>query len=207
MALILVRYWFAASNAADAAFYQIDLFEDLLLYRRFEPDLADAVIKRLQCHLWMSSPEFVVFGLASSKLLDVEKERLAAAILSQPRNELKPGKVAMPPLSQGASLASRVSNQSPYFFKSLGVGFGFLHEPVSDWEKIPAFLKFKAFIDTFPLTNDHTERVIKRTSDYINYGSKKDEDFQAVLQTVGNSIENVPNRINKQALISSYSSM
>lgn len=206
MALILVRHWFEASNAADAPYNQIDVFEDLLLFRRIDQPLADAVIDRLQNHLWMPSGEFVVFACASSKVPDAEKEKLAAAILQQPRNELKPGKVAMPPLRQGVSLASRASNQSPYFFLALGIGFGFLGEPVKDWANIPAFVKFKAFVDSVPLNNDHTERVIKRTSDYRNYGSRTDKDFQAVLQTVGTSIELVPNRRDKKALMSSYTS-
>ena len=60
-------------------------------------------------------------------------------IAEQPRNQLKPGIVEMKPLEPGATLASRVTPQSPYFFKELGVGFGFLTEPASTWPGIVAY--------------------------------------------------------------------
>ena len=165
LSLILVRHFFQTATAADAAKNQLDIFEDLLIFRRFDRPLANAVIKRLQTHLWFTSPEYVVFSLASRHLPDAAKQDLAAAILAQPRNRLRPGKVAMAPLTARATLATRVTDQSPYFFIALGIDMAFLDESAQDWPPIPAFIKFSNFVNCFPLTNDATERAIKRTSD------------------------------------------
>ena len=50
--LIFVRYWFLMTNGRDAAVYQLRLYEDLLEFKKFDPSLADAVITRMQHHLW-----------------------------------------------------------------------------------------------------------------------------------------------------------
>ena len=75
---------------------------------------------------------------------------------------------------------------------------------LSDWPDIPAYKVFCKFVDSFPLTNDHTERAIKRTSDYINFGSKGEQDLQAILQAVESAIARVPNRKTRKALIAAY---
>ena len=92
---------------------------------------------------------------------------MATTIYQQPRDQLRPGIVEMSPLATGVTLSSRVTPQSPYFFKALGVGMEFLNEPVSDWSSIPAFMKFSNFVHTFPLHNDAMENAVKRTSDFI----------------------------------------
>ena len=142
LSLILVRHFFSTSNAADAAFHQLDVYEDLLIFRQYDQPLADAVINRMQTHLWYASPEFVVFSIASRHVSDAEKQELGAAILAQPRDKLKPGKVAMTPLTAGASLSSRVTDQSPHFFTALGINMLFLDEPARDWPQIPEYIKF-----------------------------------------------------------------
>ena len=110
----------------------------------------------------------------------------------------------MAPLTAGATLATRVTDQSPYFFIALGIDMAFLDEPAQDWPQIPAFIKFSNLVNFFPLTNDATERAIKRTSDYIEYGNKGEADLQAFLSTVEKAIAMVPNRRTRAALISAY---
>ena len=109
-----------------------------------------------------------------------------------------------PRAKHGVTLASRVTEQSLHFFQALGVGRGFLSEPVTDWSQIPAFLKFCNFVNNFPLTNDASERAIKRTSDYLNFGGRSEEDLQSVLSSVEASVQNIPDRKSKSALKSSF---
>ena len=46
--------------------------------------------------------------------------------------------------------------------------------------------------------------MIKRTSDYSNFGAKKEDDFQAILSVVGQAIERLPRRSTKAALVKAY---
>ena len=90
MSMILVRHFFHAKNAADAVIHQLDLYNDLLIFRKFDQELADAIIKRLQRHLWYSCEEFVVFSIVSELISDDERAELGMAIHNQPTNQLKP---------------------------------------------------------------------------------------------------------------------
>ena len=208
LCLILVRLWFCSQRAEDAAFHQVELQKDLLIYKTKKHDnkgLAAKLLERMSSHLWYTSPEFVVFSLASTLVTNEEKKKMALAILRQPKGQLKRGKVSMRPLESTESLADRVGDQSLHFFDAWGVGTDFLSKPVEEWHGIPAYQKFVTLVKSVPLTNDATERIVKRSSDYKNIGSKSDLDFQATLQAVERAIENVPSRKTKKALLKSYS--
>ena len=201
LCLMMVRHWFCCSRAEDAAYHQLKLHEELLKFRNFDKNMADTLVERLFRHLWYTSEEFVVFALASDLVSKEAKQQVAEEILRQPKGKTKPGKVSMPPLVPGCSLASRIGSQSLHFFEALGVQTQFLSEPVNDWSSIPAYQKFASFVKNVPLNNDHTERIVKRTNDYAEYGSKSEEDYQAVLQAVGSAIERLPVRRTKRDFV------
>ena len=112
--------------------------------------------------------------------------------------------MAMRPLTPESTLVSRLGDQSPYFFVALGVGFEWLSEPVDTWEEIPAYQSFKAFAKDVPVDNAATERMIRRTYMYREYGRRKEENFQATLHLVGKAIEAVPKGNTKKALKKAY---
>ena len=70
------------------------------------------------------------------------------------------GMVTMDALTESTTLVSRLGPQSWHFFVALQIETEWLSEPVS---------------------NDSTERMIKRTSDYSNFGAENEDDFQAIL--------------------------
>ena len=55
-----------------------------------------------------------------------------------------------------------------------------------------------------PVSNEATERVIKRTSDYKDFGARSETDFQATLTMVGAAISQIPVRNTKASLINAY---
>ena len=83
-------------------------------------------------------------------------------------------------------------------------GTAWLSEPVSLWDQIPAVQKLAQFAHNMPLSNAAAERMVKRTVDFANYGARGEEDFQAVLQTVGASISRVPSRKTKLVIQGSH---
>ena len=145
-------------------------------------------------------------ALTSSLATVEEKSALARAIIHEAKTpNLLKGKIQMPPLSPGATLQSRIGPQSLHFFVALKIGTSWLEEPVDTWHEIPAFQKLAAFARSVPISNVACERMIKRTTDYANHGGKSDEDFQALLLSVGSSIEQIPKLTTKKALIKGLS--
>ena len=112
----------------------------------------------------------------------------------------------MPKLVPGCTLASHVGPQSVHFFEVLGINCAFLDEPISNWPNLPPYQKFCKFVKNFPLTNarTYTEHMIKRTSDYANFGPTKESKFQDLLQAVDRAIARVPCMRTKSALVTAF---
>ena len=66
VALVLVKFWFVMTNAADASVHQLKLYQELLELRLFFSTLVEAVIKKLQMHLWFLTEEMVPLAVTSS---------------------------------------------------------------------------------------------------------------------------------------------
>ena len=90
-------------------------------------------------------------------------------------------------------------DQSLHLFEGMGIGTAWLNEPVEDWDQT-----LVGFARRMPISNARTKRMIKRTTDYLNYGGQGEEDFQAVLHVVGSAIERVPSRKTKKGLVEAY---
>ena len=68
------------TNAADAPILQLQLYRDLLSIQPFFPSAVEAVIKRLQCHLYFVCEEMTPLALASPRLKEEERAALAKVI-------------------------------------------------------------------------------------------------------------------------------
>jgi hypothetical protein len=82
-----------ANRAEDAPQNQLDLYHELVAFRRFDRVLADAIIAKLFRHLWYTSEEMVPWALASSKTSNEEKAKIAGRLLEFPRDQLRRGTV------------------------------------------------------------------------------------------------------------------
>ena len=147
----------------------------------------------------------MVLAIMSKLVSEEERGVMAKAILELPRDQLKKGKMEMKPLVPAITLASRIGPQSTDFFHALRVGTTWLAEPVETWSDIPAFLKLQSFARNLPVSNDATERMIKRVSDFADYGGKSEIDFQSTLHTANAGIAHVPDHTTKKALAQAYS--
>ena len=79
--LVITKYWFKMTNAADAPILQLQLYRDLLAIQPFFPSAVEAVIKRLQCHLYFVSEEMTPLALASPRLSEEERAALVTVIV------------------------------------------------------------------------------------------------------------------------------
>ena len=124
--------------------------------------------------------------------------------MKQPSNSLEQKPVQMVPLVPSSDLPSRIGPQSLHFFEALKIDVKWLEEPVTTWNQIPAFMRLSTFAKNLPVANDAAERMIKRTTDYVTYGGRKEEDFQGTLHLVGKAIQKAPDRRTKAALVKAY---
>ena len=110
----------------------------------------------------------------------------------------------MEPLQPGDTLVSRIGDQSFHFFSALRTGHGWLSESAATWAEIPGYQTLENFAKNLPICNDATERMVKRVTDYADYGARPEADFQSTLIVAGKGIRNLPSSLTKKALIESH---
>ena len=85
--MAVTQYWFRATNAADTPVLQLKLYKDLLVLQRRYPASVDAVITRLQKHLYFLCEEMTPLALASDLLDDAQRSSLAKVLEKKKREE------------------------------------------------------------------------------------------------------------------------
>ena len=158
-----VRYYvpmfLTASQGADAPVNDLQLYKNLHLFKATDEDLADKALAILSRHLWYLTPTLVMFSLFSDKLNEDEKSRMAAKLLSLPRNaDTRFGKPEFPQLTVDTELSDLVTTDSWIFFDIIKVGKDWLGKSPADWDSDEDYKKAKEFVKTAKVTNDVAER-------------------------------------------------
>ena len=85
-----IPFFLTANIGADAAVNDLSLYKKLKKFQQVDKELADEALATLSRHLWYLVPNNVLFSLASNKLEDDDKSRIAARLmfLSKP-NKIK----------------------------------------------------------------------------------------------------------------------
>ena len=77
VSLAIVPFWFENIDGANAALHQLRLYQKLVNLRPHATVLVDAVVDRLQDHLWYVSEEITPLALASPLMSDEDRAELA----------------------------------------------------------------------------------------------------------------------------------
>jgi hypothetical protein len=88
---IIIRYWLEYAMTANATINQLELYQELLAYRKVDRELADVCIAKVQKHLYLyyTAEEMIVLGLVSKKVSAAERANMAKKLLEQPADQLK----------------------------------------------------------------------------------------------------------------------
>ena len=95
-------------------------------------------------------------------------------------------------LRQGVMKMTALEPKST-LFATLRVGYSWLDEPIETWPENPDYQKLYKFAH-LPVDNAATERMIRCTFLYCNYGKRSEDHLQATLAVVGAAIAKVPSR-------------
>ena len=70
----------SSTLAADAPANDLQFMKDMIKFRRRDPEIAQAVLQKLENHIWHLTQEVVPFALFSSTLSNKEKQEIAAKL-------------------------------------------------------------------------------------------------------------------------------
>ena len=184
--LLYSSAWLTCTKAADAPANDLRLYQDLLKFKEYDPEIAEVALNKLSNHKWYLSQELVVLAALSENTHEDDKSHIAAAILSH----TKPltytlGRPQFPPvITSASSLSDFIGPQSYVMLDLLDMGVEWLYSPPSEWDTFDCYVRAKAIINSVKVTNDVAERHIKTISDYSTKITADGEQRQCLLQVV-----------------------
>ena len=154
-------------------------------FRQTEKELADEALATLSRHLWFLAPSTVLFSLASEKLEDDDKSRIAVKLLQLPKpKETHFGLPTFPKLTEKTELRDLVTSDSWELFNILKLSPDWLAMPPSEWDTSPDYIEFRNFVRTVKVTNDCAERGVKLATDYSKSLTKDSLERSKIYQVV-----------------------
>ena len=180
-----IPFFLTANIGADAAVTDLTLYKKLKKFSQVDKELADEALATLSRHVWFLAPTTVLFSLASEKLEDDDKSRIAVKLLQMPKpKEMKKGLPTFPELSEKTELRDLVTSESWELFSILKLSAGWLSLPPAQWDTDPDYVEFRKFVKTVKVTNDCAERGVKLATDYSKSLTKDSQERSRIYQVV-----------------------
>ena len=157
-----IPFFLTANIGADAAVTDLTLYKKLRKFSQVDKELADEALATLTRHLWFLAPTTVLFSLASEKLEEDDKSRIAVRLLTlQKSKEMHQGLPSFPKLSDKTELRDLVTSESWELFDILKLSADWLALPPAEWDTDPDYIEFRKFVRTVKVTNDCAKRGVK----------------------------------------------
>ena len=180
-----IPFFLTANIGADAAVNDLTLYKKLKKFSQVDKELADEALATLSRHLWFLAPTTVLFSLASEKLEDDDKSRIAVRLLKLPKSkEMHMGLPTFPQLSDKTELRDLITSDSWELFDILKVSADWLALPPAKWDTNPDYIEFRNFVRQLKVTNDCAERGVKLASDYSKSLTKDSQEKSKIYQVV-----------------------
>jgi hypothetical protein len=188
-ALFYVKAWLSARSAADAPVNDLQLWNDLMWYKNFDPTVAQVAITALNIHLWYLTEEIAPFALFSTLLSDTDKKKIIRQLLrheNDTSSRLETGVPIFPQLSTSSPtyLSSLIGTNSWQLFRLLRVDNSWMNLPPMQWVTDAAYDEAAVFVHNCKVVNDMAERAVKLATDFAGTITKDEIQRQYLLQTV-----------------------
>ena len=187
--VVFAPYWLRIESSADAPAADLDFIRDLYAYRDIDEVMATEVLATVKNHLDYLTPDLAFLSLASKRVSDEEKQRLATAIAGVPLNlaafppiEATKPAVAITNATQIHELAqgSRVN----LVFQLLQLEPTFLHHHPTEWQHDESFQRLLKFIKNLRVTNVCAEHAVQLASTFAGKITRNEEQRQFLYSTV-----------------------
>ncbi|KAG0706298.1 hypothetical protein GWK47_024335 [Chionoecetes opilio] len=142
LGLFYTPMWMSSTLAADAPANDLQFMKDMMKFKRTDPEIAQAVLQKLENHKWYLTQEVVPFALFGSRLSDKEKQDIAAKLhATEKPNSFRRGKPMFPQVTAKTTLADLVGPESHLLLDTLGIEYDWLLQPVATWPRSDDYSK------------------------------------------------------------------
>ncbi|KAG0712250.1 hypothetical protein GWK47_018903 [Chionoecetes opilio] len=185
LGLFYTPMWMSSTLAADAPANDLQFMKDMMKFKRTDPEIAQAVLQKLENHKWYLTQEVVPFALFGSRLSDKEKQDIAAKLhATEKPDSFRRGKPMFPQVTAKTTLADLVGPESHLLLDTLGIEYDWLLQPVATWPRSDDYSKALEYVSNVKVVNDIAERGVKMMTDFANIITTDSQQKQYLLQTV-----------------------
>ena len=207
--LILAQYFLKCPLASCAPRIDRDFLNDIVGYKQcFDINsrqyvMIDAIQVSYKNHLWYLTSELVVFSFFDEELSDIERQKMAAKLLTIPRPAVFPAGKPVFPVDLVAddvapSLDAFISEKSWLLFHILGANGAWLLKDINEWNDDDEYIFMYNCVRDLKVTNDCAERCIKDITEYAN--AAKDSEYREDILMVATDHRDVLNDLRKDSL-------
>jgi hypothetical protein len=185
LALFYTPRWMSAASAADAPVHDLSLIQDMLRYKETDPELANAVLKKMDNHMWYLTQEMVPFVLFSSNVSNSLKQDIANQLHRTERPEsFRRGKPPFPKITGKTTLMELIGPESHFLFEVLGIDTKRQADPAESWQDNNDFRVARDYVISLKVVNDIAERGVKMMTDFAEVLTKDCKQREYLLQAV-----------------------
>ena len=188
--LFYAEHWFRATLAAEAPFMFLQMYKNMLQFKKYDSKVAVDVLNKLVGHTWYLNQEYAPLSLFSTQVSDAEKSLIAKKLtkITPPQQYEKgyPSPVELPQNIKGLKrkLSDSIMDGSLFLFDQLGFGKDWLFMPITEWENNQNFCEMRSWVLNLRVTNDCAERGVALISEYAKSLTKDSVDRENLLQVV-----------------------
>ncbi|KAG0723910.1 hypothetical protein GWK47_041758 [Chionoecetes opilio] len=185
LGLFYTPMWMSSTLAADAPANDLQFMKDMMKFKRTDPEIAQAVLQKLENHKWYLTQEVVPFALFGSRLSDKEKQDIAAKRhATEKPDSFQTRETYVPSVTAKTTLADLVGPESHLLLDTLGIEYDWLLQPVATWPRSDDYSKALEYVSNVKVVNDIAERGVKMMTDFANIITTDSQQKQYLLQTV-----------------------
>ena len=149
--------------------------------------MGDAMLTKLEDHLWYLSEELVFLSLFSEKLDDPMKNKCRKAMINAYEEDLGniTGKLVTPVIDNVKSVEKLFGKESWRLLRLCGIeGKSFLENPAYTWKDCSDFKIMQNIVSNFVVVNDVAERAVLLAKMIQNKLTRNPESKQALVNIV-----------------------
>ncbi|KAL4103442.1 hypothetical protein QTP88_018819 [Uroleucon formosanum] len=204
---IYVKYWFSSPVAAFAPSLDLELFKNLILYKKIDPDISNITIKKLSGHLWYLTSETAALSFFDKNVSIESKIKMVQSIKNNNCDTEETKRLNIQNYNIQNILEKKIENfitvDSLKFFTRFNLSTNFLDLEPQLWDTDENYKIGFHMVQQLKVVNDTAERSIKLIEDYNSIITKNEDQKQFLLQVVRNYRQKYPDS-KKSTLLQPY---
>ncbi|XP_057336674.1 uncharacterized protein LOC130675159 [Microplitis mediator] len=184
---IYIKGWFSCPSAIKAPNQDLNFLQDLIKFKNIDVKISDVTAKKFANHLWYLSEEIASLAFFDNSVPQEVKSKMVEAIKTKEsqtdkkRIDVDRGNLDLLCIK---NISDFITKKSMTLFEQFELSSDFLNSPPSQWLSDQNYLTCLSLLQNVKVVNDIAERVVALVEEFVQFGSKDEEQKQYLWKIV-----------------------